>query len=188
MSSRPTPPPPSAPGRLLQELLDGFKAALRQEGLRRYGLTIILERAEKLVREDGRRGNRTWTAQADEHRASLVADICCRSIDFVVSPLRLVVSHVGGNVYEIRGSLEGESSKWAYALCGSQSQPRMLSLGKKMAAFCLSVIEHKLGRRILKQLGKTATNGDSKSGPAEGSRDRRKLVAGASTAPCLLGT
>ena len=148
-----TSPPPIAPGQLLAQLLESFKEALHVESRQRYGLPIALRHTEKLPEEDsGRRVNGRTTR---EPYAALVTDVCCRPIDLVAVPLRLVASHVGGNVYEIRCSIQEQSSKWAYADCVSAPRRRTIALGKKIATFCLSVIETHLGRLILEKLGGT---------------------------------
>lgn len=148
-----TPTPPIAQNQFLRGLLHCLKEALPQESRQRYGLPIALRHTETFPAKAEGSENRARNGQASEPRAGLETDIYCHSIDLVVSSLRLTVGHVGGNVYEIHSSLEEESDTWACGVSDSKVQPRMPLLGKKMSTFCLSVIEKKTGRLILKQFG-----------------------------------
>lgn len=155
-----TSPPPIAPDQLLGELFESVKDVLPDETQRRYGLPMTLLHTEKVSKDDGSRSGSGPRPQ--KARAGIVTSVHSRRVGVVSVPCRLIAGHVGGNVYEIQCSVDDDANTWEYAESSSDSRARPLAvLAERIITFCLSTIEKRTGRILLKSCGAAPTNGPS---------------------------
>ena len=128
------PDPNLAPARLLDVLYRSLAAALTKQCTRRYDAGVRLQRER--VSADGTR---------------MCLRVHCRGL--TPMPVRVVVTHVGGTVYDVLCAVEdGGSRRFSYSRPGTGGTRLSYApaLGEEVAAFLLGELEKRLGRMLLK--------------------------------------
>lgn len=95
--------------------------------------------------------NLTRTAEEAEDTASMRVQIERRAVARL--PAKILVSHVGGNIYDVRCAVEaGPAEQYSYSLPGhaNPSRAQAPQLGKNLAGFLLDELERRVGRQRLR--------------------------------------
>lgn len=123
-----------APNRITDVLYRSLESALVKQCARRYDAGVRLQRER--VSSDG---------------TKMRIRIHCRGL--AQMPVRVVVTHVGGNVYDVLCAVEdGGSRRFSYSRPGEGGTELSYApaLGEKVATFLLGELEKRLGRMLLK--------------------------------------
>jgi hypothetical protein len=126
--------PNPAPDRLTDVLYRSLESALIKQCARRYDAGMGLRRDR--VSADG---------------TKMRMHLRCRGLARM--PVRVVVTHVGGNVYDVLCAVEdGGARRFSYSRPGEGGTRLSYApaLGEKVATFLLSELEKRLGRMLLK--------------------------------------
>ena len=124
----------AAPDRVIGVLYQSLEAALVKQCARRYDAGVVLRRER--VSPDG---------------AKMRLRLRCRGLTQM--PVRVIVTHVGGTVYDVLCAVEdGGSRRFSYSQPGEGGTKLSYApaLGEKVATFLLSELEKRLGRMLLK--------------------------------------
>ena len=124
----------SASDRLMGVLYRSLESALTKQCARRYDAGLRLRCGR--VSSDG---------------TKMRIHLHCRGL--AQMPVRVVVSHVGGNVYDVLCAVEdGSARRFSYSRPGEggTSLSYAPALGEKVATFLLGELEKRLGRMLLK--------------------------------------
>lgn len=148
---------PSSPVARPREIVDvvyrSVETAMADECSERYEVPVVLNRADEKVDAPSGLGVRV------ERRG------------VVGMPAEIAVSHVGGNIYDIRCTIEeGPSSHHSYSLPGSSDPRRARAprLGESLARFLLDELERKVGREQLRRSAIPLPTAFSESFPEDG--------------------
>ena len=120
--------------RIAEVLYRSLEAALVRRCARDYDAGIVLRRQH---------GNGEAT--------KLKVQVYCRGL--AQMPVRVVVTHVGGTVYDLLCAVEGGGTRrFSYSRPpdGATAVSVAPALGEKVAAFLLGELERRLGRMLLK--------------------------------------
>lgn len=152
MSTHPTASPASAPSvsQLAAGLVRELETALTQQCARGYDAGVSVH---------------PLTGPSEEAPGATFR-IDCRGL--VQLPVRLRVSHAGGNVYDIVCSVEdGETHRFSYSLPGTGGPRRtgMPHLAEEIATFLRDELERHLGRMLLRS--SAASPRDDETEPRE---------------------
>lgn len=127
----------SSPAQLSTILYRSLESALARQCVRRYNAEIEL----RCLRE------------ATEENPELKVRVSCPGLTQM--PVRLTVSHAGGNVYDVVCSVaEGDTHRFSYSLPERTGAPRLSStphLGEELATFLRGELERRLGRILLQR-------------------------------------
>lgn len=124
------------PRKIADVVYRSLESAMAEECSERYEVPVILNRADKKTDKP------SWVRLRVERRG------------MVRMPAEIAVSHVGGNIYDIRCSVDaGPSSHHSYSLPGSSNpqSARAPRLGENLARFLLNELERKVGREQLRR-------------------------------------
>ena len=125
---------PSSAERIAEVLYRSLEAALIRRCARDYDAEIVL------LREGG-----------GEDGTKLQMQVRCRGLTRM--PVRVVVTHVGGTIYDVLSAVEkGGTRRFSYSRPpdGATAVLNAPALGEKVAAFLLGELERRLGRMLLK--------------------------------------
>lgn len=148
-------------GKFVDAVYRSLETALEELCSERYGLPLVLNR------EDDDASEPTWMKVQVERRG------------VVHMPADIAVSHVGGNIYDVRCTVdEGPSNRYSYCVPGyaEPASVRAPRLGQHLARFLLDELERKLGRQELRRSAIPLPSKFSESIPGDGTslpdRDR----------------
>lgn len=140
MSRSRTRPPtrvrPFPSSEILDLIYRGLETALREQCARRYDIPLSLHRLDS----------------SEEEPASSGLRLERRGLIHLVA--RLTVSYVGGNVYDVRCSIEdGPTCRHSYSLPGNETQrsTQAPQLSATLIRFLLDELERQVGRQRLRR-------------------------------------
>lgn len=137
-------------GQLSDALYQSLETALTRQCARRYNVGIVLRCPKEATEDD----------------PELKVRVECPGLTQM--PVRLTVSHAGGNVYDVTCSVEeGDSHRFSYSLPGrTEAQVSCAShVGEDLATFLRGELERRLGRMLLRS--SAASPRDDETEPRE---------------------